>query len=60
MTTAEASVVDPVCGMTVDPATPEMIDFDGQTYYFCESTCAEIFREDPRRWIEARIEHDHD
>lgn len=28
--------IDPVCGMTVDPATAAgKFDYEGQTYYFC-------------------------
>ena len=42
---------DPVCGMTVDPKTVVAIEYAGVTYYFCESACADTFREDPDRWI---------
>jgi P-type Cu+ transporter len=48
---APASVKDPVCGMTVDPATAKHQDADaGQTYYFCSAGCAEKFRRDPSRY----------
>ncbi len=37
---------DPVCGMTVDPATAAAhVERDGQTYYFCSKGCAEKFRQ---------------
>lgn len=45
------TTIDPVCGMQVDPRTAVSLEFDGETYYFCESACAETFREDPDRWI---------
>ena len=35
-----AEAVDPVCGMTVDPATAAAhARHDGQEYYFCSSGC---------------------
>lgn len=42
---------DPVCGMQVDPNTAVSVEYAGETYYFCESACAETFRDDPDRWI---------
>ena len=44
--------VDPVCGMTVDPATaPARVEHDGRTYYFCCPSCARRFEADPRRYL---------
>ncbi|HLA15602.1 MAG TPA: YHS domain-containing protein [Candidatus Limnocylindrales bacterium] len=45
------AVTDPVCGMPVDPKSAVAIKYDGRTYYFCESTCADTFRDEPDRWI---------
>ncbi len=42
---------DPVCGMQVDPQAAIAVDQAGDTYYFCESACADTFRDDPERWI---------
>ena len=42
---------DPVCGMQVDPSTSVAVEYAGETYYFCESACADTFRDDPDRWI---------
>ena len=40
--------IDPVCGMTVDPATAAgRYDYQGLTYYFCAQSCLERFRADP-------------
>ncbi|MGQ4827903.1 YHS domain-containing protein, partial [Enterococcus faecalis] len=39
-----AGVVDPVCGMTVDPATSKhRFDFRGVTYHFCSAGCQTTF-----------------
>jgi len=42
---SEASSVtkDPICGMTVDPATARQVEFEGQTYYFCCEGCRKKF-----------------
>ncbi|MGI9515694.1 MAG: heavy metal translocating P-type ATPase [Pirellulaceae bacterium] len=39
------SVTDPVCGMTVDPATAISGEKDGQTWYFCCEHCRKKFLE---------------
>ncbi len=47
--------VDPVCGMTVDPATAAgQYDYQGDTYYFCASSCLETFKRNPQRALQAR------
>jgi Cu+-exporting ATPase len=45
-------MTDPVCGMTVEPATAAAAwDHDGVTYYFCSVGCFERFRADPEHFI---------
>ena len=44
--------IDPVCGMDVDPVTAITVEYGGTRYYFCEAVCAEVFREEPQRWVE--------
>jgi YHS domain-containing protein len=45
--TANLTVIDPVCGMEVDPMqAPWSRKAMGQTFYFCSSFCAEIFDPD--------------
>ncbi|MDQ3013901.1 MAG: YHS domain-containing protein, partial [Acidobacteriota bacterium] len=40
--------IDPVCGMTVDPATAAgSFDHAGRTYYFCSAHCLRKFSADP-------------
>ena len=47
----ETRAIDPVCGMSVDPATAEYRSFhDGKAYYFCSAGCKESFDRDPGRY----------
>jgi len=50
---AGASLVkDPVCGMSVDPATTkEKVEYAGTTYYFCSAGCKESFESDPAKYV---------
>jgi P-type Cu+ transporter len=48
---AGATAIDPVCGMTVDPATtPHRTEHDGRTVYFCAASCKARFEADPDRY----------
>jgi P-type Cu+ transporter len=43
-----AAAIDPVCGMTVQPATAAgSYEYQGKTYYFCATSCLTKFRADP-------------
>ncbi|MBA3937992.1 MAG: YHS domain-containing protein [Planctomycetes bacterium] len=44
---------DPICGMTVDPATAIHAERNGKTYYFCGETCLKKFI-DPQSQKESR------
>ena len=45
---------DPVCGMSVHPATAKYrLEQDGQTYFFCCDGCRTKFAADPARYIVA-------
>jgi Cu+-exporting ATPase len=45
-------VVDPVCGMTIDPADAVgRVDHEGQTYYFCSQSCLDRFRAEPLTFL---------
>ena len=48
------TVIDPVCGMTVDPSTAVSHDYKGTTYYFCCDGCRSRFRAEPERYLTAR------
>jgi xanthine dehydrogenase accessory factor len=46
-----APVVNPVCGMAVDTATPKHIEeYEGVAYYFCCDACLATFRQDPAKY----------
>ena len=52
LTPDPATAVDPVCGMTVDPArAPASTTFEGQTYYFCCPHCLDKFRANPHAYL---------
>ena len=49
-----AKVRDPVCGMTVDPATsPHRFDHRGETFHFCSASCQTKFSTDPKKYLDA-------
>ena len=44
--------IDPVCGMTVYPATAAgSHEYQGKTYYFCATSCLTKFRKDPAYYL---------
>jgi YHS domain-containing protein len=47
-----SSVLDPVCGMTVNQHIAEIVTtIQGQTYYFCAEGCREAFVADPQKYL---------
>ncbi|MGE5834744.1 MAG: heavy metal translocating P-type ATPase [Acidobacteriota bacterium] len=46
-------MIDPVCGMTVDPATARGGShvYNGTTYYFCSPGCRQKFAADPEQYV---------
>ena len=43
---------DPVCGMSVDPATAAATrEYGGVTYYFCNPGCADKFAQNPAAYL---------
>lgn len=53
---ADASSIDPVCGMTVDPTRARSTESDGHTYFFCSQRCVERFAADPRKFVGDRAQ----
>lgn len=47
MTESKPVTKDPVCGMTVDPATAIHAERDGKTSYFCSDHCLQKFLATP-------------
>ncbi|WP_407177723.1 heavy metal translocating P-type ATPase [Bradyrhizobium sp. STM 3562] len=47
------SVRDPVCGMSVDPATSKhRFDHRGETFHFCSAGCRTKFAADPAKYLD--------
>ena len=46
---------DPICGMTVDPATSKRrAEYRDQSYFFCSDRCLAKFRADPEKYTSPR------
>ena len=46
------TVIDPVCGMSIDPAgAAATADHQGITYYFCAKGCQRAFLADPAAYV---------
>jgi YHS domain-containing protein/uncharacterized membrane protein YraQ (UPF0718 family) len=53
-------VRDPVCGMSVDPATAaEQVEYMGAKYYFCSANCRSTFEKDPARYTTQVLQVEH-
>src|ERR1700722_10094650 len=51
-TPLQTTALDPVCGMTVDPATSRhRHDHSGQTYHFCGDGCRAKFAANPDKYL---------
>ncbi len=47
-------VLDPVCGMAVDPASSkQQAEFRGATYHFCSAGCRAKFITDPAKYLQS-------
>ncbi|MGS1013342.1 heavy metal translocating P-type ATPase [Rhodanobacter sp. UC4450_H17] len=56
-----SAVIDPVCGMTVDPATSKHQSMhDGQAFHFCCGGCKARFEAEPARYLAQPAAHHHD
>jgi P-type Cu+ transporter len=56
LTSIQITAIDPVCGMTVDPAKSLRSAHEGKSYYFCCSGCQAKFESDPEGVFVARAE----
>lgn len=51
--------IDPVCGMSVDPATAAAFaEFEGAAYYFCCKGCRDKFVVDPQKYLQGDTKAD--
>src|SRR6267378_105443 len=47
-------VLDPVCGMMVDPQkSASQVEHGGKFYHFCSKRCAERFKQEPEKFLTA-------
>ena len=53
----QSGVIDPVCGMTVDPNNAAgSYEYNGKTYYFCATHCLHRFQKDPESFLSPKAE----
>ncbi len=53
------TVIDPVCGMEVDPKQAAgKSEYQGQTYYFCSPGCKKTFDNEPAKYAGQAGQHD--
>src|SRR5438552_10235561 len=46
------TVLDPVCGMYVDPAEARgSAEYQGKSYYFCSPRCEQRFKAEPEKYL---------
>ena len=51
----QQAVLDPVCGMSVDPATSKYrFDHQGETFHFCSAGCRTKFAADPAKYLDTQ------
>ena len=54
---ADGKAIDPVCGMTVDPATTaHKATHEGMEHFFCSAGCRTKFVADPGKYLDDRPE----
>lgn len=52
----EQKILDPVCGMTVDPQTARgKVEHKGKTFYFCSPRCVERFQAEPEKYLAPKL-----
>lgn len=51
----ETKVVDPVCGMEVEPRKTKLVAlYKGRRYWFCADGCRKAFKADPDKYLEPK------
>ena len=52
MSDKSQKVTDPVCGMSIDPASAAgTAEHEGTTYHFCSKHCADTFSLNPKKFF---------
>ncbi|MFX1389745.1 MAG: heavy metal translocating P-type ATPase [Promethearchaeota archaeon] len=47
---SQEKVIDPVCGMKIDPGRTLEYEYKGKIFHFCSSNCEAHFKQDPERF----------
>lgn len=48
-------VIDPVCGMSVEPDQTNLVSVhEGCSYWFCAEACRDAFQANPRKYLESK------
>ncbi len=46
LATTTETIIDPVCGMKVDPGRTRLVaNYKGHSYWFCAEGCRSVFKE---------------
>jgi len=46
------TVIDPVCGMHVDPCATDLVaEYKDRTFYFCAPGCRQAFEKNPAKYL---------
>lgn len=57
---AASKIRDPVCGMEIEMGSVAATrNYEGETFYFCSSSCAQKFDADPARYARQTFEENH-
>ena len=60
MTAAKTTAIDPVCGMTVDPAESQSSTHEGVEHFFCSPSCKRKFDAEPQAVLARRAAKDRE
>ena len=53
--TSTNTVMDPVCGMRVDPIETEwMVTYEEKNFYFCAEGCLHAFEKNPENYLDPK------
>src|SRR5262249_11770506 len=57
---SESVMIDPICGMEVEPSKAAGNHVhNGQTYFFCSHHCLAKFKEEPEKFLKSRTDEQH-
>ena len=55
LATTTETIIDPVCGMKVDPGKTRLVAiYQGHSYWFCAEGCRKAFEANPKKHLEPK------